>query len=89
MSIGKKILSMDKALSGETKWLECCWSDCQKTGTTLHKVMFHDHNSAIQCDDILAKHVWYTFCSEKHRQYHINSHISNGNLPVGERGRII
>ena len=86
---GKKVLSMDKARSGEIRWLPCCWDDWQKTGTTLYMAVFHDHNSVVPCNHELAKHVKYVFCSEKHKQYHVNSHISNGNLPVGERGRII
>jgi hypothetical protein len=86
---GKPVLSMDKAVRGETRWLPCCWEDCEKTGTTLHMTMHHDHNKGVPCDAPWAKHPKFVFCSERHRQLFLNSHRSNGNLPTGERGRIL
>jgi hypothetical protein len=86
---GKPVLSMDKAARGETAWLLCCWDDCQKQGVDSHKTRLHDHNTRVRCDDIMARHVWYVFCSERHRQLFLHSHVDNGKLPVGERGRLI
>lgn len=86
---GKKILSLDKAARGETRWLPCCWDECEKSGTTLHQAKFHDHPKTISCDHEMAKHVKYVFCSERHRQYFLNSHISMGKLPAGYRGTVL
>lgn len=80
---GKKILSLDKARSGETRWLPCCWDDCERTGTTLFRTRFHDHNRGVACDAPWAKHVWYVFCSERHRQLFLNSHNEYGKLAPG------
>lgn len=80
---GKKILSMDKAARGETCWLQCCWDDCETPGTTLHRTMFHDHARGWPCEHPEAKHLWYVFCSERHRQYFLNGHREYGKLPAG------
>ena len=85
----KGVLSMDKAARGETVWLRCCWEDCEKQGVDSNKARFHDHPKVFSCNDPDAKHLWYVFCSERHRQLFLNSHRSNGNLPLGERGRIL
>lgn len=87
---GRKILSVDKWQRGEVVWLPCCWDDCQRSGTTLHRTRYHSHARGIPCDHpTLGKHVWYVFCSERHRQLFLASHRSGyGRLPVGERGRV-
>jgi hypothetical protein len=73
-------------LSRETgNWLLCCWDECEKTGTTTHRTRFHDHAKGLQCDHPDARHPWYTFCTERHRQYFLHSHHSLGNLPAGYR----
>ena len=51
----------------------CCWDDCQRLGTTLHPVIVREGKEK----------TIYIFCSERHRQYHINSHIAYGRLPPG------
>lgn len=84
----RRILSVDKARRGESVFLLCCWSDCERDGVELHKVRFHDHNRALPCDHGLAQHVWYVFCSERHRQFFLNAHRKDGFLPTGERGLI-
>ena len=86
---GKRILNIDKAQRGETVWLQCCWDDCEKHAVSLHKARFHDHNRGVRCEAEEAKHPIYTFCSERHRQLFLHSHISNGNLPTGSRGMLI
>lgn len=82
------VLSMDKAARGETVWLRCCWDDCERQAVQLHRTFFHDHNPTRRCDDAGSKHLWYTFCSERHRAYFLNSHRSNGNLATGDKGLI-
>ena len=89
MRHGKTILNVDKAHCGETAFLQCCWEDCRKPGTTLHKALSHDHAKGYPCDHEMSKHTWFVFCSERHRQLFKHSHISKGNLPTGERGRIL
>lgn len=87
---GKRILSVDKARRGETAWLPCCWDDCERDGVDLHKAFFHDHNPGTPCNSALSQHLWYIFCSERHRQLFLNSHRQGqGRLPVGERGGIL
>lgn len=85
---GKKILSMDKAARGETVWLRCCWDDCEKHAVDLHRTYFHDHNPSTRCEMPGAKHLWYTFCSERHRQMFLHGHKEYGRLPAGSRGLI-
>lgn len=86
---GKKVLSLDKwAAGGEIRWLPCCWDDCENTGTTLHQTRFHDHARGWPCDHPEAKHPIYVFCSERHRQYFLNSHIAHGKLGAGHRNTV-
>jgi hypothetical protein len=86
---GQGVLSVDKANRGETLWLLCCWEDCERQGVQAHKTFSHDHARGLRCDSAMSKHSWFVFCSERHRQLFLNSHISKGNLPTGERGRIL
>lgn len=86
---GKAVLSLDKARSGETVWLRCCWDDCEEQGVTLHQTKFHAHARGYPCGHELAKHVMYVFCSERHRQMFLNGHLDYGNLPLGSRGGIL
>lgn len=88
---GKGVLSMDKAMRGETVWLRCAWDECEHQGVTLHLAVHHAHAVGMACADPYAKHIRYVFCSERHRQYFLHSHrpeVGYGNLPVGERGRL-
>lgn len=87
--IGKKILNRDRQLQGDTAWLKCCWDDCERPAVSLHKVLKHEHAKGLPCNSPMSKHPWFTFCSEKHRQYFIHSHIAHGRLPTGEHGRLL
>lgn len=87
--IGKGILSVDKAIRGETVWLLCGWDDCERQGVTLHQARHHAHARGYRCDHPDAKHVTYVFCSERHRQLFLNGHRAYGRLPLGERGGIL
>lgn len=81
MSIYKKVLNRDRA--GETHWIPCAWDTCENQGYDLFKTRFHDHNPGYPCAAPGAKHVWYIFCNERHKQYWVHSHRSLGNLPAG------
>ena len=78
--IEKRVLSRDA-----DRWLLCCWDECTNQGVELHKTRFHDHNPGTPCQHPDSSHLWYVFCSERHRQYFLHSHRSNGNLPAGHR----
>lgn len=85
----KGVLSLDKAARGETTWLTCCWEDCEKQGYDLHRTRFHDHAARVPCDSEIAKHVFYVFCSEPHRQLFLNSHRDHGNMAPGHNKRFL
>lgn len=87
MGLVKGILNRDVDRSGETRWLLCCWDDCERQGVTLHRTRFHDHPPNISCDGPDVRHVWYVFCSESHRQLFLHGHRQYGQLPSGSRGR--
>lgn len=84
MRVSKPILSRD-----DGTWLRCCWDDCDKQSYELHKTRFHDHARGLTCDHPDSKHVWYTFCSERHRDYFLHSHRELGKLPPGSRLMLI
>lgn len=86
--ISKKILNVDRAHRGEISFLDCAWHDCERKAVQLHRIRLHDHARGLRCDHPDAKHPWMAFCSEKHRQLHIHSHIAHGKLPTGEHGRL-
>lgn len=50
--------------------IRCAWDDCQSPGYDEHKVIINEPN----------KKLHYIFCSDRHRQFHINSHHSYGKL---------
>lgn len=82
--MSKKILSRDSE-----HWLTCCWDECERPGYDSNRTLFHDHNPGMGCGHPLSKHLWYTFCTERHRQYFLNSHRSLGKLPAGYAKSII
>lgn len=65
----RKVINRDR---GGT-FVACAWSDCDKDGLENHKVTVHEHARSIACDDSLAKHISYVFCTERHKQYHLAS----------------
>lgn len=76
--IARKVLS---ASSGN--WIPCCWFECEKPGYELYKTVFHEHAKNLACDHPMSQHVNFVFCSERCRQYYLNSHIAMGQLPAG------
>lgn len=83
-SIEKRILSRDGG-----NWLLCCWDTCTKFALETNKSLFHDHPRGMRCDDALAKHIWFAFCSNRHMMFYTNSHLSMGNLPSGFKLAIV
>lgn len=55
--------------------LMCCWTDCDRDGTTLHEVRVREG----------VRRIIYVFCSERHRLLFAHSHRDMGNLPPGYR----
>lgn len=94
--VQRKVINHDR---GGT-FVLCAWSDCGNDGYELHKVRQHVHAGSIPCDDPLASHVNFVFCTERHKQYWLactgqmardtearnNGRIS-GMLPPGWRNR--
>lgn len=88
MTVVQKIVNMDRAKDGEVSFIPCAWDDCESDAVQLHQARFHDHPRPMRCDDLLAKHLIYAFCSEGHRQLWLNGHRAYGRLPSGARGRL-
>jgi hypothetical protein len=59
-----------------------------RPGYELYKSVFHEHARSIPCASPYAEHVNFVFCSERHRQYYLNSHIAMGQLPAGHRSTL-
>jgi hypothetical protein len=72
--VSKKILSRDAE-----RWLICCWDTCDHDAYEMYKSLFHDHPKGMGCNHPQATHLWYTFCSERHLRYFVNSHRDYGN----------
>jgi hypothetical protein len=70
MRVGKPVINLSTGVH-----LPCCWDDCTRDGVELHKTTVKEPTGNAN----------YVFCSERHRQYWINSHRNNGMLPAGYR----
>lgn len=57
--------------------LMCCWDDCEKHGDNRWRVEVRPTRG--------APATIYIFCSEGHRDYHLNSHREYGNRWKGQR----
>lgn len=51
------------------KWIRCAWDDCEKDGYDQIKVVVREPK----------KNLHYIFCSETHKQMHINGSRDYGN----------
>lgn len=78
--VEKKVINLDH---GGAKHVMCAWDDCERDGVEMHKTTVN-YGSA-DCPQIVN----HVFCSERHRQYWINSVRSYGNLPPGFRRSFI
>lgn len=78
MPVAKKVFSF-----GSDTWIRCAWFECSKDGYELYKTVFHEHAKNLPCNHERSEHVNFVFCSERHRQYFVHSHVDMGNLPPG------
>lgn len=76
----KKVINLDHA---GARHVMCAWDDCQRDGVDLHQVRV---NYGKADTPHVVKHV---FCSERHKQYWINSVRGYGMLPPGFRRSVI
>jgi hypothetical protein len=71
-----------RSFSSDT-WIMCCWFECEKSGTELHKSVLHEHLRTTPCEN--GEHVTFIFCSDQHKRLYQHSHVDMGNLPPGYR----
>jgi YHS domain-containing protein len=77
--LGVRMLDRDNAEILDDHHLLCCWDVCEKHAVSLywarenHSTRFHE------------EYVWYYFCSERCKQYWLNSPTDLYNLPPGLR----
>lgn len=79
-------MSSSKVLKGvhqDGTWIRCAWDDCDRQGYELFKVLVHEH-VGMACDEPGAEHIAFIFCTEKHKQYHLYSHIKYGAVAPGQ-----
>lgn len=74
--IHKKVINLDH---GGAKHVMCAWDDCEHDGYDLHQVRV---NYGTAEHPHVVKHI---FCTDRHKQYWINSTRRYGNLPPGYR----
>ncbi len=79
--VSRKVINLDH---DGNKHVMCAWDTCEKDGTEDNKVVTHEGNPGYE-----QRTITYVFCSERHRQYWLNSTVSCNNLPVGYKLSII
>lgn len=72
----KKVINLDH--DGDRK-VKCAWDECDRDGYEMHKVRVN--YGTPEMPHILN----YVFCTERHKQYFLNSHRKYGRLPEGYR----
>lgn len=93
--VERKVVNMDRSWSGQEmgRFIHCGWDDCEKTGYECYKVRQHTERPGSP-ERILN----WVFCSERHRQYFIQSsqqsaagyspEYMHGKLPKGYRNSL-
>lgn len=72
--IGRKIINYDTESYGV-----CAWDECDLDACSLFRIRTHEHHPAIGCEAVDSglsgggRHVWYAFCTERHKQYWLNA----------------
>ena len=72
--IGRKIINYDTQGYGV-----CAWDECDADASSLFRVRTHEHPAGVSCEDVDsgraygARHMWYAFCRETHKQYWLNA----------------
>ena len=77
----KKVINLDHA--GNRKVM-CAWDICTNDGYESNKVRVRTSAPGYP-----LTYMQYVFCSERHRQFWINSIHDYGNLPSGYRSSIL
>jgi hypothetical protein len=78
--IQKKVINFDR---GGT-YVMCGWDTCERDGYESFKCTVNDSAPGQE-----PKYITYVFCSERHRQYWINSIRDMNNLPAGYKRSIL
>jgi hypothetical protein len=78
--VEKRVINLDHA--GD-RHVMCAWDDCERDGFDLHQVRINYGKAGTPH---VVKHV---FCTERHKQFFINSHRAYGVLPPGYRRSFI
>jgi len=63
----------------------CCWDGCDNNGCDLYKARVRDTMPGIEP----AVFTWYLFCTERHKQYWVDSYLhpgTHGRLQTGNKG---
>ena len=50
--------------------ISCCWDECDRDGLMLYRARINDNAPGQP-----PRHVWYLFCSERHKQLWIDSYL--------------
>jgi hypothetical protein len=77
----KKVINLDH---GGAKHVMCAWDTCEKDGYESNKVVVNDAAPGYP-----PKPITYIFCTERHKQYWLNSVNDCNNLPTGYRSSIL
>jgi hypothetical protein len=94
--VQKKAINMDFAANGGTvKFVMCAWDDCEHDGYEMYKCVVETGNVQGGYE---SRPLTYIFCSERHRQYWIQSgrqaqrgyapEYMHGMLPPGYRNAL-
>jgi hypothetical protein len=81
--IHRKVINMD---AGGTRKIVCAWDECDRDGYELFKITQHEHAQSIHCDNPLARHPQFVFCSEQHKAYFLNC-MGPRQKAAGEEGK--
>lgn len=76
--IDRVVINLDGGGEHPNHHILCAWDECDKQGYDSNRVQIND--AAPGHESRLIK---YVFCSERHKQFFINSTRSYGQLPAG------
>ncbi len=74
----------------------CCWDDCDRDSTMLHRYLMHHHDTRMACaaaDRVSLAHggntvhQWFAFCSERHRLMFVHSGGPRALAMIESQGR--
>jgi hypothetical protein len=79
--IQRKVINLDH---DGNRNIMCGWDTCERDGFEMHKVVTNDSAPGYP-----PKYMTYVFCSERHKQYWVNSIHDCNNLPAGYKSSIL